>query len=155
MSMYVLIEAVLNSYMSLDMLIKQNRPVMDTLVKRGRGRPKKGEIVEKKKPGTLGRPKGEASVIAEYRARMLASPKSKLVLDKIYEAALDDEHKNQSAAWKLLMERLLPISHFEKDKDGGGRPSVSITITGVGGETTIVGEASDVDDVTYRELDNG
>ena len=125
---------------------------MDTLVKRGRGRPKKGEIIEKKKPGTLGRPKGEASVIAEYRARMLASPKSKLVLDKIYDAALDDEHKNQSAAWKLLMERLLPISHFEKDKDGGGRPSVSITITGVGGDTTIIGqEHNNVEDIEYRE----
>jgi hypothetical protein len=125
---------------------------MDTLVKRGRGRPKKGEIIEKKKPGTLGRPKGEASVIAEYRARMLASPKSKLVLDKIYDAALDDEHKNQSAAWKLLMERLLPISHFEKDKDGGGRPAVSITITGVGGETTIIGnDEQEVEDVSFRE----
>jgi hypothetical protein len=134
------------------LLIKQNRPVMDTLVKRGRGRPKKGEIIEKKKPGTLGRPKGEASVIAEYRARMLASPKSKLVLVKIYDAGLDDEHKNQSAAWKLLMERLLPISHFEKDKDGGGRPSVSITITGVGGDTTIIGqEQEEVEDVSFRE----
>ena len=125
---------------------------MDTLVKRGRGRPKKGEIIEKKKPGTLGRPKGEAFVIAEYRARMLASPKSKLVLEKIYDAALDDEHKNQSAAWKLLMERLLPISHFEKDKDGGGRPAVSITITSVGGETTIIdNEQQEVEDVSFRE----
>jgi hypothetical protein len=125
----------------------------EEIKRRGRGRPRKGEIVEKKKPGTLGRPKGEASVIAEYRARMLASPKSKLVLEKIYDAALDDEHKNQSAAWKLLMERLLPISHFEKDKDGGGRPAVSITITGVGGETTIIGESveEDVTDVSYRE----
>jgi hypothetical protein len=124
----------------------------EEIKRRGRGRPRKGEIVEKKKPGTLGRPKGEASVMAEYRARMLASPKSKLVLEKIYDAALDDEHKNQSAAWKLLMERLLPISHFEKDKDGGGRPAVSITITGVGGETTIVGEElNNAEDIEYRE----
>jgi hypothetical protein len=84
---------------------------------------------------------------------MLASPKSRLVLEKIYDAALDDEHKNQSAAWKLLMDRLLPLSHFEKDKENGGRPSVSITITGVGGETTIVGETETVDDVTYRDVE--
>jgi hypothetical protein len=122
--------------------------------KRGRGRPKRGEIVEKKKPGKIGRPLGESGVIAEYRARMLASPKSRLVLEKIYDAALDDEHKNQSAAWKLLMDRLLPLSHFEKDKENGGRPSVSITITGVGGETTIVGEATqDIDDATYRDVE--
>ena len=29
----------------------------------------------------------------EYRSRMLASPKSKRVLDTIFAAALDDEHK--------------------------------------------------------------
>jgi hypothetical protein len=50
------------------------------------------------------------------------------------------------------MERLLPISHFEKDKDGGGRPAVSITITGVGGETTIIGEEiNNAEDIEYRE----
>lgn len=120
---------------------------MEEIKKRGRGRPKKGEIVEKKKPGKIGRPIGEAGIIAEYRSRMLASPKSRAVLEKIYDAALDDEHKNQSAAWKLLMDRLLPLSHFEKDKENGSRPSVSITITGVGGETTIIGEeTSSVDE---------
>ena len=127
----------------------------EEIKKRGRGRPKRGEIVEKKKPGKIGRPLGESGVIAEYRARMLASPKSKLVLEKIYDAALDDEHKNQSAAWKLLMDRLLPLSHFEKDKDNGGRPSVSITITGVGGETTIVGNdnTEDISDTDYRDVE--
>lgn len=124
----------------------------EEIKKRGRGRPRKGEIVEKKKPGTVGRPKGDSAIIADYRARMLASPKSRLVLEKIYDAALDDEHKNQSAAWKLLMDRLLPLSHFEKDKEGGGRPAVSITITGVGGETTIIdNEQQDVQDVSFRE----
>jgi hypothetical protein len=41
--------------------------------------------------------------------------------------------------WKLVMDRMLPISYFEKDKAGGGRNSVSISITGVGGETTVIG----------------
>ena len=124
----------------------------EEMKKRGRGRPRKGEIVEKKKPGTVGRPKGDSAIIADYRARMLASPKSRLVLEKIYDAALDDDHKNQSAAWKLLMDRLLPLSHFEKDKEGGGRPAVSITITGVGGETTIIdNEQQDAEDVSFRE----
>jgi hypothetical protein len=125
---------------------------MTEIKKRGRGRPKKSEVMEKKVRNAVGRPKGDAAIIADYRSRMLASPQSRLVLQKIYDAALDDEHKNQSAAWKLLMDRLLPVSHFEKDKDGGSRPSVSITITGVGGETTIIdNEQQDVEDVGFRE----
>ena len=55
-------------------------------------------------------------------------------------AALNDEHKNQAAAWKLLMDRMLPVSYFEKDKNNAGRSAVSITITGVGSDTTITPE---------------
>jgi len=58
------------------------------------------------------------------------------VMDSILNAALDDDHKNQAAAWKLLMDRMLPLSYFEKDKVGGGKSAISITISGVG-ETTI------------------
>ena len=98
------------------------------------GRPKKN-LVQTKKAGSrgkVGRPKGDASIINEYKARMLASPKSRKVLDSILDAALNDDHKNQAAAWKLLMDRMLPISYFEKEKADGGRPSVSITISGIG-----------------------
>jgi hypothetical protein len=85
--------------------------------KRGRGRPKKGEIVAKKKGsrGIRGRPKGDAAIINEYKARMLASPKSAKVLETIFEAALDHDHKNQAAAWKLVMDRILPVGAFEKE----------------------------------------
>ena len=61
-------------------------------------------------------------------------------MDSILNAALDDDHKNQAAAWKLLMDRLMPLSYFDKDKIATGKSSVNITITGVGGETTIIGE---------------
>lgn len=96
------------------------------------GRPRKQDVALKAKPGKIGRPKGDATIINEYKARMLASPKSKKVLDSILDAALNDDHKNQAAAWKLLMDRMLPISFFEKDKEHGGRPAVSITISGIG-----------------------
>ena len=36
-----------------------------------------------------------------------------------------------------MMDRMLPVSYFEKDKLNGGRSSISINITGVGSETTI------------------
>jgi hypothetical protein len=113
---------------------------MEDIPVKKRGRPKKTDIVAKTagKRNAVGRPKGEQSIINEYRARMLNSPKSEKVLEAIYGAALDDNHKNQAAAWKLIMDRLLPVSHFEKDKNGGGRAAVSITITGVGGEQTII-----------------
>ena len=104
------------------------------------GRPPK-VAVEAKKVGNRdvrARPRGDAAALTEMKARLLASPKSRKVLDSIVNAALDDEHKNQAAAWKLLMDRMLPVSYFEKDA-GGGRASVNITITGVGGETTITG----------------
>jgi hypothetical protein len=101
--------------------------------KRKRGRPRKTDVVSKSKGsrGVRGRPKGDASIINEYKARMLASPKSRKVLDAIFDAALDDEHKNQAAAWKLVMDRMLPLSYFEKDS-AGGRSAVSITISGIG-----------------------
>lgn len=64
---------------------------------------------------------------------MLASPKSAKVLETIFDAALDNDHKNQAAAWKLVMDRVLPVGAFEKDvmKDAG-RNSIQINITGVG-----------------------
>ena len=107
----------------------------DAIQKRGRGRPRKSEVAAVKpgNKGQVGRPKGDAAIINEYKARMLASPKSKKVLETIFDAALDNEHKNQAAAWKLIMDRMLPVGAFEKDvvKDAG-RNAIQINITGVG-----------------------
>ena len=119
-----------------------------------RGRPRK-QVVESKKAGNRGvrgRPPGDAAAINEFKARLLASPRSQKVLDSIMNAALNDDHKNQAAAWKLLMDRMLPVSYFEKDKNNTGRASVSITITGVGGETVISGQ-DDVIDAEVIDVD--
>lgn len=103
--------------------------------KRGRGRPRKSEIAAVKpgNKGVIGRPKGDAAIINEYKARMLASPKSRKVLETIFDAALDNDHKNQAAAWKLVMDRVLPVGIFEREvlKDGG-RSAIQINISGVG-----------------------
>ena len=120
-----------------------------------KGRPKKAAVTSNKRGNrkSVGRPKGDADTINEYKARMLASPKSRKVLDSILNAALDDDHKNQAAAWKLCMDRLLPVSYFEKDKAGGGRGAINISITGVGGETTIIsGGEQDIDDGDYTDV---
>tara|TARA_R100001463_G_scaffold41145_1_gene86824 strand:- start:463 stop:843 length:381 start_codon:yes stop_codon:yes gene_type:complete len=102
------------------------------------GRPTKSSVVSKKKGnrGAVGRPKGDAAIINEYKARMLNSPRSRAVMDAIFDAALDPDHKNQAAAWKLVMDRILPVTAFEKEvtKDGG-RSAIQINITGVGSAT--------------------
>lgn len=100
-------------------------------VKRKAGRPKKSELKEIKESRSVGRPKGEAAIINEYKLRMLNSPKSAKVLEAIYDAALNDEHKNQAAAWKLIVDRIVPVSSFEATKQGNGTPQISINITGL------------------------
>ena len=117
------------------------------------GRPKKNSVASKTKGkrNAVGRPKGDAAVINEYKARMLASPKSRKVLDAILNAALDDDHKNQAAAWKLCMDRLLPVSYFEKDKVNGGKSAINISITGVGGETTVISGGEEPIDGEYTD----
>ena len=116
------------------------------------GRPSKAALAEaRKRP--VGRPKGDNYAIEEFKARIMNSPKSRKVLDAILDAALDDEHKNQAAAWKLLVDRMLPMSYFEKDKAGTSRPSVNITISGVGESVSIAGndDIVDVEDYKYGD----
>jgi len=113
------------------------------------GRPTRKDIATKSKGGRnkVGRPKGDAAIINEYKARMLASPKSRRVMDTIFAAAMDDDHKNQAAAWKLVMDRILPVAAFEKDiVQNGGKSAIQINITGVGAaEITQPQESSVID----------
>jgi hypothetical protein len=124
--------------------------------KRKAGRPKKGEVVAKKSKnrGTLGRPAGDKAIMDEYKARMLNSPKSARVLEAIFDAALDPEHKAQSAAWKLIIDRIAPLSSFELAKSGGQTPQISINITGLTQPTVEAEEILyDVTDVEIKDSD--
>lgn len=131
----------------------------DGTPRKQRGRPTKKEVTAKKVGGRgkVGRPKGDSAAIKEMKARLLASPKSRKVLDSILNAALDDEHKNQAAAWKLLMDRMLPTSIFDETKNSGSKPAVNITISGIGGETIEIGgndnsPDEDIDDAEFYEV---
>lgn len=138
------------------MATKENPP-------KRRGRPPKSSVVSRKKGATglsRGRPKGDAAIINEYKSRMLTSPKSKKVLESIFDAALNDDHKHQSAAWKLIVDRIVPVGAFEKDVvKGAGKSAIQINITGVGGETTVVSNNEDVIDdgeiMDFTEVKNG
>jgi hypothetical protein len=117
----------------------------DVIVKRKRGRPRKTDLAD---TGGLTR-REQSAIMTEYRQRMLASPKSEKVLQKIMDAALDDDHKAQAVAWKIIADRILPLSGFTEESNL--RPSIQVNITTVGdsvsvGGTTIDGELGDMDE---------
>ena len=119
------------------------------------GRPTRKDIAKNSKGGRnkVGRPKGDAAIINEYKARMLASPKSRRVMDTIFAAAMDDDHKNQAAAWKLVMDRILPVAAFEKDiVQNGGKSAIQINITGVGAAEITQPQESNVIDGESGEI---
>jgi hypothetical protein len=118
-----------------------------------RGRPPKQDIAEIKESRSVGRPKGDAAIINEYKLRMLNSPKSAKVLEAIYDAALNDEHKNQAAAWKLIVDRIVPVSVFEAQKSGSSVPQISINISGLNQPT--VDTVEDITDIEVKGYDNG
>lgn len=119
-----------------------------------KGRPKKSDLeaVKTGNRGQVGRPKGDAAIINEYKARMLASPKSARVLETILDAALNDEHPHQAAAWKLVADRIVPVSAFDTAKNAGGTPQISINISSVGAPTVETVESTiDVEDVEIKD----
>ena len=131
--------------------------VKTDVVKRKAGRPKKGEVVAKKKGHRelRGRPAGDKAIMDEYKARMLNSPKSARVLEAIFDAALDPDHKAQSAAWKLIVDRIVPVSSFEQVKQGGGAPSITINVSGISSPSIVAEEVDnqDVEDIEYKITD--
>ena len=121
-------------------------------------RPKKTELaaVKNKNKGVIGRPKGDKAIIDEYKARMLTSPKSAKVLESIFDAALNDDHKNQAAAWKLIVDRIVPVSAFEQAKQGNSAPAISINIMGLNQASTTIEQDDievDVSDVQIKDIE--
>ena len=122
----------------------------DVPKKRGRGRPKKTDVEAKKKRNVVGRPPGEAARIKEFHARLLATS-GETVINTIIKKALDDEDKDQVACLKMCIDRVLPMSYFEKGKDAG-RGNVNIQISMVGdAKAEVVDE--NVTDVEFETVD--
>ena len=116
-----------------------------------RGRPPKSTLAEIKEKRSVGRPKGDKAIMDEYKMRMLASPKSAKVLEKVYEVALSDGHPGQMAAMKLVLDRIVPASAFEATKQGSGTPSISINITGLSPPS--IDTVEDITDVEIKDID--
>ena len=127
----------------------------DTVVKKKAGRPKKSDIAKKKKPGVVGRPVGDTGRIQELKARLLATTGDR-VINKIVEIAMTDGHPVQGAALRMCIDRVLPLSYFEKNKDGNSTPQISINITGINSPTVETAEVIDnvsITDVEYKDAE--
>ena len=110
-----------------------------------RGRPK---TPAKKGPG---RPPGEKAIMETYRQRLLNSPSSEKVIKKVFDVALDDDHSHQAACMKMIMDRVLPTSGFSEVASGGqARPSVNITISGIG-SPLVSNEPEEAIEAEYEE----
>ena len=73
-----------------------------------------------------GRPAGMRARQLELKQTLLEHPDVPTVIETVIRTALDDSHKNQTAAQKILMDRMLPISTFEKVVDS--REKINIVI---------------------------
>jgi hypothetical protein len=135
-------------------LTGQKMNVVDALpdnLKKTKGRPKgSGKMTLSKyadNPTALILPKTEQQKIKELKDLLINSAGSNVVY-KAVEIAMNDEHPAQMAALKLCMDRMLPVSLFEKE--GKQRSAVNITISGIGGVT--IGENPiDAEDVEAKE----
>lgn len=96
------------------------------------------------KKATLPQSKKQRS--QEILAEMLGR-KSKYIVQKVLDKALDDDDQDQMACLKLVMDRVLPQDYIQKMK--GRSNQISIQIMGVG-ETTI--NASEEEDVIDGEI---
>jgi hypothetical protein len=84
--------------------------------------------------------KSNAILPSEKKARAqeilseMLTKKSKAIVQRIMDKALNDEDEDQMACLKLCVDRMIPVSYFEKEKSGN--KGVTIQIVGVG-QTTI------------------
>jgi hypothetical protein len=112
------------------------------------GRPRKEDLKKAKAP--IGRPKNDTGRLAEFKQRLLGTSGS-AVIEKIIQIGQDDSHPGQMAALKMAMDRILPLSMFEKDAKGQ-RNAIQINITGIG-EAKIESTTDLSDDVIDMDED--
>jgi hypothetical protein len=129
--------------------VKPERPKIQ---RRKLGRPLKKDIEAKKKGnrGKVGRPAGDSARIAEFKARLLGTSGDKIIETLIHKA-LDPNDKDQIAALKMCVDRVLPLSMFDAAKNSGVSPQISINITGLTNPSV---DADVVDMGTIEEEDD-
>lgn len=119
------------------------------------GRPLKKDIEAKKKGnrGKVGRPAGDSARIAEFKARLLGTSGDKIIETLIHKA-LDPNDKDQIAALKMCVDRVLPLSMFDAAKNSGVSPQISINITGLTNPSVDAGVVDMVQDEQSEDYDD-
>jgi len=131
--------------------VSNTEPLSDVSVspsKRKRGRPRKADIEAKKNRNAVGRPPGEAARIKEFYARLLSTSGEK-VIETVLRKAMDDQDKDQVACLKMCIDRLLPLSHFEKQGQGRSN-AIQVQIVTTGTPQIAAREAEQID---YEVID--
>lgn len=116
------------------------RPKAPRLSKNGKriGRPPK-DLMSREGSGVPGARAGDKAILNDYKMRMLASPKSRAVLKKVLDTALEDGHPHQGVCMKMVMDRIIPQSAVAAAAGAGeGKSAIKIEITGI--QANVVGE---------------
>lgn len=87
-------------------------------------------------------PESKKARAQEVLAEMLGR-KSKYIVQKVLDKALDDNDKDQMACLSIVMDRILPKDYMSKVK--GKSNQIQINITGVGQEVTMEHDVVEAD----------
>tara|TARA_Y100000996_G_C22471481_1_gene622304 strand:+ start:225 stop:620 length:396 start_codon:yes stop_codon:yes gene_type:complete len=105
-------------------------------------KPKADDVIPNAPRGKKrGRPPGQYATQLALQEMMYSHPDKEAVIQELFTAALDQDHKNSAPALKILTDRLVPVSGFEKLR---GTNNIQINISTIGEadikETVIEGE---------------
>ena len=103
------------------------------------------------KPAEVYLPKSDNQKIMELK-RLLIDGAGQNVVGKALQIALDDKHPAQAAMIKLCMDRMLPISLFEKGV--AARSAVTINITGIGESVSVGGDTLDLTPIDVAAIND-
>lgn len=81
-----------------------------------------------KTPVKRGRPAGMRAKQLELKQTLLEHPDVPTIIEMVVRTALDETHKNQTAAQKILMDRILPISTFDKKYDTKEKITINVSV---------------------------
>ena len=92
----------------------------------------------------ISKPAAQRELMHQMYIQMLDGGADKII-KKLMSKAMNDEDKDQIAALKMCLDRILPASAFDKVKDNNTNKGVTINITGIGqNPINIDGETLDV-----------
>ena len=118
--------------------------------RRNKRKPKPDDVIPKAPAGKRrGRPPGQYAAQLALQELMYNHPDKEKVIHELFRAALDQDHKNQAAALKIVTDRLVPVSGFEKLR---GTNAIQINISTIG-EPSISGTVIEGESLGKYEAD--